>query len=447
MFKKLYDAVLNRPLLSLLIYGAILRILIYGFYNSITLYSDSYSYINLSKFITQLSFLDYTGERTPGYPFLIAAAGGNLYGTVGIQILLGLLTMVLVYDFCKLITKSKAFSFWVTCMMTSFLHLLFFEFTILSETLTVFLVVLTFWYIQKYKLLESNAALKHLFVLSLILSGLYLTKPLFIYIPIGFFAFYIVKNFHYGLPKITLKASTLVLAPLLSFYAWCSVNETNIGYFASTYYLGVNLSQTATPFFEKASDDDKLIRDIMVKHRTLNPMYKSDKKNPMTVWYAWNELKEKTQLSNPDLSHELGRISKGLFKDHPDLYLKQVGQSWTAFWGASLFFWRTGYITNKVVQKWTYRLWYGFQQYLLVLIHILFLGFALKTMYRFGRSNFKQFDLDLFIIAIILSGSLAQALVVYGSNSRFCVPFFPLILYFVMANLVSLKKNKTIDHD
>lgn len=444
MFKKLYFKILNRPLLSLLIYGVLLRLLIFVFYNSITIYPDSKGYIDLSNFILNLSLEHYSGGRTPGFPMLIALAGGNLYLTVFFQILIGLFNIALIYYFIKLKTKDKVLSFWITFISSSFLHILFFEFAILTETLTLFLVLFTFWFIEKFKLLKPNTSVKYYLLLSVILSCLYFTKPLFIYFPVGFFIFYIVKNYHFGFRRILLKGTVLLILPMLSFYSWCSLNEKNIGYFTSSYFLGINLSQTATPFFEKVPEEDKLIRDIFIKHRELNPKYKSDDKNPMTVWFAWNELRQKTKLSDPDLSHELGRISIELFKKYPDLYLKQVFFSWKDFWGSSLFFWRTGYFNNGFVEKWSYRLWYSFQQYLMVLINILFLLFTIKKIYRFIQSKFKIFDSDLLLVAIIISGSVAQALVTYGSNSRFCVPFFPLIVYFVFVNLVPLKNFKII---
>jgi hypothetical protein len=445
MLKKLYDPVLKRPILYLLCYGAILRILVTVFYHTITLYPDSRGYIELSKFILNLSFENYTGERTPGFPALIALAGGNLYLTAFFQTIIGLANIALIYDLSKLKTKNKALAFGIAFISASFLHVLFFDFAIVTETLTLFFVLVTFWFIEKFKVLEATTPVKYIFLLSIVLSALYLTRPLFIYVPIGLFAFYLVKNYLYGFKKMLFKASFFLILPLLSLYSWSSLNEKNIGYFASTYYLGLNLSQTATPFFEKAPEEDKLIRDIVVKHRELNPMYKSLSKNPMTVWYAWNELKEKTKLSDPDLSNELGRISKNLFKKHPDLYLKQVFVSWKDFWGSSLFFWRTGNIKNQFIQTWTYRLWYSFQQYLLIGINMLFLVFSIKKLYDFVKTKFKTFDSDLLMVAIILSGSLAQALVIYGSNSRFCIPFFPLIVYFVCSSLIALK-NKKIKH-
>lgn len=441
MFKKTYHYILKRPLLYLLIFGFILRILICIFYNTITTYPDSLGYIRLSELLIGFTLENYSGERTPGYPMLIAIANGNLYLTVFFQIIIGLFNIVLIYDFSKIKTKNKTVSFWIALITSSFLHLVFFEFAILTETLTLFFVLLTFWFIEKFNILKSNTSIKYYFFLSIILSCLYLIRPMFIYFPIGLFIFYLVKNFHFGFKRIILKASILLILPLFSYYSWCSLNEKNIGYFTSSYFIGMNLSQTAIPFFEKAPDEDKLIRDIVIKHRELNPKYKSDKKNPMAVWHAWKELSDETKLSPPDLSNELGRISLNLFKQHPDLYLKQVFISWKDFWGSSLFFWRTENINNSFVEKWTYRIWYSFQQYLMILINILFLLFAIKKIYYFIKTKFKIYDSDLLIVAIIISGSFAQALVTYGSNSRFCVPFFSLIVYFVIINLVSLKKN------
>ena len=92
---------------------------------------------------------------------LIALAGGNLYLTVFFQILIGLLNIALIYDFCKLKTENKVLSFWITFISSSFLHILFFEFAILTETLTLFFVLLTFWIIEKFKLLKPDTSVKY----------------------------------------------------------------------------------------------------------------------------------------------------------------------------------------------------------------------------------------------------------------------------------------------
>ena len=71
----------------------------------------------------------------------------------------------------------------------------------------------------------------------------------------------------------------------------------------------------------------------------------------MTVWYAYPELLEKTGLSPPDLSNELGRISKNLFKAHPDLYLKQVAISWLEFWKGTGLIWNVEQMQNPILRK------------------------------------------------------------------------------------------------
>ena len=443
--KKIQDFIIKSPLVFLLIYGVFARLYILITYRSVTIFPDSEDYINLAHYLSQLNLENYTGQRTPGFPTLIALAGENLQITVLFQTLLGLLGIYLLYDFCLMKTKKKTVAFLVTLITTSFLHVLLYEFAILTETLSVTLVLLSFWHIEKQQLLTSKASLKNLIILSVIFAALYLTRPMFIYFPLGFFLFYIVKNFHSNFLKTILKACTILIIPLLCFYSWCSLNESNIGYFTSSYYLGINLSQTATSFFDKAPDEDKLIRDIFVKHRKDIENNQPKSRYPMTVWYAYDELIEETQLSPPDLAHELGQISIGLFKEYPNLYAKQVFISWTEFWsGSSSLLWNVDKNKYYITRKAYVGLWNYIQKPLLVLINILFLVFTLKKIGLFIVSKFRLFDSDLFLIAIVLSGSLAQALVAYGTNSRFCFPFFPLIVYFVIYNLVSLKfLNKT----
>ncbi|WP_417857387.1 hypothetical protein [Xanthomarina gelatinilytica] len=431
MILKVYQNILKKPLLYLLVFGIAFRLIIYTSYNAITIYPDSRGYIKLSKFILNLSFENYTGERTPGFPMLIAVSGGDLYITVFLQLVLGLLSIILLFNFIKIKSKSTPVAFWSTLIYSSFLHIVLFEFAILTETLTTFLVILTFWLIEKYKIFNHDSKVIPVLILSIILSLLYLTRPMFIYFPVGFSLFYLVKNYRWNLKLVLIKILIILTLPYLSYYAWCSVNKNNIGVFASTYFTGVNLAQMATPFFEKAPEEDKLIRDILVKHRELNPMSNSKRKHPMSVWFAWNELQQNTKLLSPQLSHELGRISKNLILKHPDLYFKQVFVSWSLFWDSSIFFWKAENIKNDFIKTWTYRLWYSFQKHLLLLINLLFLVFSIKKLSLFFLSKSKKMDTDLLIVAIVISGSLAQALIAYGSNSRFCVPFFPLIVYFV----------------
>src|SRR5690606_36307307 len=126
-----------------------------------------------------------------------------------------------------------------------------------------------------------------------------------------------------------IKTVRLSLFPVLTFYGWCSLNEKNIGHFTSYYYIGINLAQLTTSFFEKASDEDKLIRDVFVKQRDYIEENLPYYKYPMTAWYAYDELIEETDLTRHELILEFGRISKELIRNNPELYAKQVFVSFT----------------------------------------------------------------------------------------------------------------------
>lgn len=445
MVKRIKTYIDNYPLAILLVFGFLLRLFLYFSYQHATLYPDSNNYIELAKVLTSLNLDGYTGERTPGFPVLIALVGNNLTATVLLQAALGLLGIYFLFDFCKRAIKNTTKAFWITFITNAFVHVVFFEFAILTESLTYLLILAIFWYIEKYQLLQNNTALFHYLIISLLFGYLYFTRPFFIYFPFLFFGFYILKNILKNWRKTILKALVTLVIPLLCFYSWSSLNERNIGYFASTYYLGINLSQNATSFFHKAPDEDALIRDIFVKHRDDVAKNEAAHQYPMSVWYAYPELLEKTQLSPPDLSNELGRISKELFKKHPDLYLKQVAISWKDFWTGTPLVWEANHIQNKYIRKGLILSWLYIFQYLLIIINLLFLAFSIKKIIAFLRKSTRTFDIELFIVLLVLAGSILQALVVYGSNSRFSFPYFPFIVYFVIANLISLKTPKQSD--
>lgn len=437
MIKTLNTFISQHSIKILILYAILIRLVLFATYHGVTIYPDSENYIDLANYLSGFSLENYTGERTPGFPALIALANNNLQITVLFQLVLGVLSTYLVYDFSKIKSKQINLSFWIAALYTSFFHVLFFEFSMLTEALSIFLVILSFWYIEKFQLLQKHTAIKHYIILSLILSWMYLTRPLFIYFPLGFFLFYSVKHFKL---KYILKSTLVLILPFISYYAWNSLNEKNIGYFTNTYYFGINLSQTATSFFDKAPEKDKLIRDIFVKHRDSIAIY-APKKHPMSVWYAYDELLEKTKLNAPDLSNKLGKISIDLFKEYPELYIKQVAYSWYLFWNAPGLHWNAEKLSNTKIRGGISVLWTLILRHVVVIFNVLFIFFALKTLIAFFKNKLKPLDSDLFLLCIVLSGSISQALVAYGTNSRFSFPFFALIVYFVVSKLYALKRN------
>lgn len=440
MVSKLNTFINKHALVLILSIAVLVRVIIAITYSAITISPDSEDYITLSKLLTEFNLENYPGNRTPGYPFLLALANNNLVITVIFQLFLGLLSTYFLFDFSLRKTKNNNTAFWVAFITTSFMQFLFFEFAILTETLTAFLVIFSFWIIERYQLFTAKTPKKYYLLLSIVLSWLYLTKPLFIYFSLGFSIFFFVKQFKFKKKDAFIKSAIVILIPFLAYFTWNNFNKQNIGYFTNTYYFGINLSQTATSFFEKAPNEDALIRDIFVRKRDSIVKEKDDKAYPMTIWYVFDELIKKTQLSPQDLSAELGRISKNLFKKHPDLYAKQVFKSSYLFFGyKDSMKWNAEKFNNKYFRYGFNYFWGHFQKHILVLLNILFLLFSVRTLFLFFKSKCSFFNMNLFIVCIVLSGALAQALVAFGSNSRFAFPFLPLIIYFVVNNVLDLK--------
>ena len=440
IFKTINKLSNKQSLILVLSFGLLMRLIILIGYGGITHFPDSENYIDLAKEIYTLDFSNYEGRRTPGYPGLIALAQNNLTLVIAYQLILGLLSLWLLF-MLTLNLSSKKIAL-ITCLTFScFYNIIYLEFAILTETLTHFLLLLSIWYINKCNLLELNKPIKHYLILGLILSLTYLTKPLFIYVPLGFFIYYVVKNFNFSSSFQIIKPLLTLLVCVSIYFGWNNFNQQKIGHFTNTQYFGINLAQTATPFFEKADNKDALIRDIVVKHRD-SILKENPKALAMSVWFAQNELKSKTNLTDIELSFKLGEISKQLFKNYPLLYAKQVGISWFLFWGRPHLYVNSKNYNLPYLGAVTNKIWFLIMCYIVVVINVLFILFSLFTL----KSNIKYkhviLDQTLFIICIILAGSLGQALVAFGSNPRFCMPFFSLIIYVVVLNIFKFTSSK-----
>lgn len=434
---KLQHLITNHVGLLVVIYAVVIRFIFVVLYNTVTLFPDSEDYINLSKTVFDLT--GYDGKRTPGLPVIINLLGYNLTWVVGFQLILGVMTTYFTYSITSVLSKDKAIGFWTAIIFTSFANVVLFDFAILTETLTTFLLIFSIWLIVYCRLFVSKTKWYFYFLLSLILTWLYLTRPFFIYVPVGFAMFFIVSSFKTNLKSVILKSTIILSLPLLTYYMWNNHNKKTIGHFTNTTYFGINLTQTATPFFELAKDEHAQIRDIIVRHRD-SILIHNPKLEAMSVWDAQIELLQVTNLSQKDLYFKLGDISKQLIKDNPLLYLKQAGKSWILFWGnQSSFYWNIEKINNVYFKQGTLIVWIYIQRYALIIFNVLFLIFAFKKIILFLKNKMRTYDPDLFIVCIIVSGSLAQALIAYGNNSRFCFPFFPLIVYFVINNIWSYK--------
>jgi len=186
-------------------------------------------------------------------------------------------------------------------------------------------------------------------------------------------------------------------------------------------------------FAEKTTPEYAEIGNIYAKYRR-SGNYK--KEMAMTIWEAEPELMEKTGLSFPDLSAKLYDYSIATIKENPLDYMKQVFVSWRDFWKTSLY-WEYHSVAVPHADKAILYICYA-ERILLQMIKILFILLIPYNIVRAARD--RKLSAPLIISVVIFTASILQALITYGTNSRFSFPFELLIVLSVVANVAYYKK-------
>src|SRR5512140_1920092 len=103
--------------------------------------NDSPTYVQLAKNILTKGFSTYNATRTPGYPAFLALTGDQAYFA---QLLLGLLTTWLFFYLGWKLSGRAWFGALAALIHTHNICQLVFEATLLTETMTTFLVTAAF---------------------------------------------------------------------------------------------------------------------------------------------------------------------------------------------------------------------------------------------------------------------------------------------------------------
>lgn len=431
---------LNKEIRVLIGVGLLFRILLSILYFHVTIFPDSEGYLFLAEKLLKLDLSFYNGERSPGYPLFISLAFGSTVLTVIYQILLGIVTSVYWFKTILNLNFDSKSALYVTLFLQSFLQIHFYERIILVESLTLFFVSLLFYFLSANYLESKN--LKKDILIGLILGVLVLIKPFYAFIPFVVYGFTVAKNFK--ISRIINSKLIILLFPLLSYFGWSYVNKVNTGYFVSTTFYGLNLSQNCVYFAEKTTPEYNWIGSIYAKHRDklivenskLEPHLKTD--IAMTIWDAQSELLPKTAHSFPKLSEKLGNYAVVTIKKNPWEYLKQVVfRSWFDFWKPKIY-WDYNSFSFPFVNKVFLGIWY-LQTILIWLFKLLFLLLIPYHFILFLKT--RVITSELIFTTIIFLTSVLQALVTYGGNARFSFPFeyimMLVVLLFVRKNILN----------
>jgi hypothetical protein len=378
--------------------------------------------------IQHWNFSGYNGVRSPVYPLFLLMCGLD-FNTIRLaQGALGILAALMLYMIVRYRTDNRNMAMLTGLLFSVSVSWLLYEITILSETLTMFLLILMVLLLAHLYHVRKNL-LVITFSLGLVVSLIALTRPLFLFLPPLCFAgvYWFLRPSEKRVWKYLLGFSMPMLMLILG---WCAFNKSTTGYFGTTTLMGYNLTQHSGAFIELAPPEYAELQSVYLKYR--KEVMAQTHSHSMTIWRAYPEMQARTGLSYAELSKELTKMSMDLFLHHPFLYLKSVAHAWVLFWSVPPTNPATSHLENPTVAGIIRVLLWG-EKYPLLALNILFLGASIVMAFRriTGRSV-GEWKFDGLLVAIVLGGSIVQALMEFGENARYAVPFQPLILLSVV---------------
>ncbi|WGF91296.1 hypothetical protein [Aequorivita marisscotiae] len=438
ILKKIWQLAKRHPYFFLFAFGVVVRVLVYILYNGhVSMFNDSGGYFTIAEMIKSWNFNGYNGTRTPGYPFLIYLADLSGPLTTIYQSILGILTsFMLFYIFFKQ-SKNLNYALVVGLIPSIFMHLLFYERAILTESLTLSCLVFCVWVLFKTGFFTQRLSFFTVFLIGIAATMVLVVRPMFIILPPFIAFYYVVLNFKNGIFHNIISV-LLICFPAFTFYSlWSSFNETHTGYKAITSYSGINTAQTTVFFVQNADNKYAKIRDLHIRKRDSVIANGSDP--AMAIWHVFADLERKDSITVAEFSQLLIPMNIDLIKNNKLAYLKRVTLSWIDFWGTGVM-WNYESFPIKEI-KWVLAgFWLFIMTPIVLFLKILFLIICAFHFYKRIRNRKLLFTFEFFCVLLILGASVGQAIVTFGSNARFSMPFFPLILIVVIQFYLNNKK-------
>lgn len=387
--------------------------------------NDSPTYIQLGRSLLSKGLAAYSATRTPGYPAFLALTGDWTYLA---QLCLGLLTTLLLFYMGWKLSGRPWFGALVALLHTLNLGQLFFEATLLTETLTTFLLTLTFgatlfgWRNESLRWRLAAA-----FVAGLSSALAALTRPLFVFLPffVAFFFFLEQPGFvrKWAMSLIALLPALLILG------GWLNFVYSNYKILSFDTIGGYRWLNHTGEYFEYVPDQYADLRSTYIYYRDLKIARTGSQTN--AAWDALPEMLEATHLGYFGLSRLLTDISMDLIRKHPDLYLKNVLSGWWTFWWAA-FYWSADGLQAQALLPVINPLVLLERAFLIAGNFLFVAGSLLAVCWAKAR---RQLGIHLFLwlgVASVWSASIIQTLLDHGDNPRYLVPLQSLTVLMVV---------------
>ena len=289
MEKDIKEKIINifkQPLIYVLLFCIFVQVKIYNTVPNYVMTSDSYTYAE--KYNTSILRGQVNELRTPVYPYFIKAIGKisgqeNLYNSVAMaQKILFIITLILFYFCLKKITKSNIITSVLTIVFGICPFILLWNIMILTEAISIFESILlsfvTILYLEKPK--KSTAI-----ILGIIVLGMILTRPSFIYLLPIYFLFWILRLIFNKKEKEVIAGIISCAVCSVILLGYCGLMKMQYGEFSITAVSYINNTITAINSNSyKQSGNEEMIKFV--------DEIKGDRSDGEICWTALDKLKE-----------------------------------------------------------------------------------------------------------------------------------------------------------
>ena len=413
-----------RGAVLLAVLAVAVRVLVRCFYDAQYAH-DTFGYQSLAVALRYWDFSCYRGLRPPGYSSVLLLCGMRYHLVVLWQQVIGVATVLFLYDIARDLMGGHRVVAFACCALTA-LYTVFLEFMLLTEPLSTFLVVISFWLFIRLNR-EDRCRLRFAFLLGLAVALASLTRPNLLCLGVAYGLAVWLPLFWRGatVRHTVLRTIAFLLPVIVLVSSWCVFNKLTVGVFAFSVGSGMNLFDHAAAHLDIISTEHQTIRNVMLDVARRAGDFAPDNYY-MIAWRSLPEMQDATGLTFAEVSSRVGKIAVDFYFHHPFLYLKSVLESCVFFWAAPSY---CNFVDIPAsLQKLMFGVVWG-QRLLMLGLNLVFLVMSPVIALRaFVRRVGSSYMCAVVLMLVVMGGCLSQALVKAGENGRFGTPFQPLVI-------------------
>jgi hypothetical protein len=379
---------------------------------------DSADYLRLAHQLGRLDLSGDIGQRVPLYPFFMLLLRYNLHLIQLVQALLGLAITAAIFYMIATLSRRPAFAAVGAALYGLNLAQIRIESTMLSETLTTFLVTLVGVAIVWLWSDRTRAVTLKLVVMAVCAGLLPLARPAYAFVPFVVFAVA-----YLWVPRSASRLLLLALIVFMPMLAWSTFNLTRGDSFGLSTGLGLNLTNKTGGYIEDAPQRYAVIRDLYMHARAED---KGDVVN--TIWRHYRSMMAVTGQTFNELSSSFLHMNMWLIAAHPREYATNVAASYFDFFRFS----GDGPLTLLALPRVTNVAW-QVEAVLNDLIGAVFLLLVAAWVVRaISRRTPRPITPLFWLSLIVLVTDAVCAVIEFGDSARFGMPTQPLMFTVVV---------------